>query len=294
MANPAVHRLRLLGTALLFSTGGAAIKATSLTAWQVACLRSALAALVLTLALGAVRGLFRPRILLVAGAYAATMIFYVSANKLTTAANTIFLQSTAPLYLLLLGPWLLRERLRPRDLLFGLGLALGMALFFVGLEQPRVSAPDPARGNVLGALAGLSWAWTILGLRWLGRGADGSAGDPALRAVISGNLVAALVCLPLALPLAAGPRDWGVVAYLGAFQIGLAYVWMTRSVRHVPALEISLLLLLEPVLSVLWAWLLHGEWPGPFSLAGCVVILGATVAHTLRRPEPSNPPHRGA
>jgi drug/metabolite transporter (DMT)-like permease len=78
------------------------------------------------------------------------------------------------------------------------------------------------------------------------------------------------------------PVDWLVVAYLGVFQIGLAYLFLTRGVRHVPALEASLLLLLEPVFNVIWAWLLVGEWPAPWSLAGCAVILGATVALTLR------------
>jgi drug/metabolite transporter (DMT)-like permease len=73
------------------------------------------------------------------------------------------------------------------------------------------------------------------------------------------------------------------VAYLGVVQIGLAYVCMTRAVRHVPAFEVSLLLLLEPVASALLAWLIHDEQPGPWSLAGCSVILLATVVRTLRR-----------
>ena len=91
-----VPRLQLLATAVLFSTGGAAIKASALSTWQVASFRSGIAALVLLVALPSARRFWTRRSLLVGLAYAATTILYVAANKLTTAANAIFLQSTAP------------------------------------------------------------------------------------------------------------------------------------------------------------------------------------------------------
>jgi len=263
-------RLQILAAALLFSTGGAAIKICSFSAWQVACLRSGIAAVALFIVLPEGRRFFSPRTLAVGAAYGTTMLCFVGGNKLTTAANTIFLQSTAPLYLLVLGPWLLRERIRRADVVLMVSMGVGLALFFVGIDPPVATAPDPFRGNLLGVLAGASWALTILGLRWLGRS--------AAAAVIAGNLIAAVVALPLALPLpAGGPVDWTVIVYLGLFQIGLAYVFMTRGVRGVPALEVSLLLLLEPVLSVVWAWLVHGERPGSYSAAGCAIILVATL-----------------
>ncbi|MEJ2188285.1 MAG: EamA family transporter, partial [Acidobacteriota bacterium] len=108
-------------------------------------------------------------------AYAATMILYVSANKLTTAANAIFLQSTAPLYILLLGPLLLSERVERRQIPFMMVLAAGLCLFFVGVQPASATAPDPFRGNLLGALAGLSWGLAIMGLRWLGRDREDDA-----------------------------------------------------------------------------------------------------------------------
>ncbi|MCZ6785365.1 MAG: EamA family transporter, partial [Proteobacteria bacterium] len=76
--------------------------------------------------------------------------------------------------------------------------------------------------------------------------------------------------------------DWGVVGYLGSVQIGLAYFLLTRAVRRVPAFEVALLLLLEPVLSSLWAWLFLAEAPGPAALAGSLLILAATAGRTLR------------
>lgn len=276
-------RLQLLAAALLFSTGGAAIKACSFDAWQVASLRSAIAAVALLLFLREGRRCWTPPALAVGAAYAATMVLFVAGNKLTTAANTIFLQSTAPLYVAILGPWLLRERVRRTDLLLMLLLAAGLALFFVGVEPPVATAPDPARGNLLAAVAGVSWGLTILGLRRLG---TGGASSP-IAAVTAGNVIASLVALPMALPLPGGrPVDWTLVAYLGVFQIGLAYVFLTRGIRGVPALEASLLLLLEPVMNVFWAWLVHGEWPGPWSAAGCAIVLAATSFRALAAARP--------
>lgn len=274
-------RLHLLGAAALFSTGGAGIKATAMTSWQVASFRSAAAAVALLLFLRAAPPAWSPRAVAVGLAYGATMTLFVLGNKLTTAANTIFLQSTAPLYVLLIGPWLLRERLRRNDLYFMAALACGLALFFVGSQRPFATAPDPAAGNLLALLSGVSWAFTITGLRWLKTGA-GEADRATTAALVTGNFIAFLVCLPFALPVEdAAPTDWLVVSALGAFQVGLSYVLLTSAVHHIGALEASLLLLVEPVLSPVWAWLLHGEQPGGWSLAGGAIILAATAAKTV-------------
>lgn len=275
-------RLLMLAAAALFSTGGSVIKATALTSWQVATFRSAVAAATLLLLVPAARRGWSWRTPVVGLAYAATLVLFVQSNKLTTAANAIFLQSTAPLYLLLLSPWLLREPVRASDLAFLGVLAAGLALFFVGQEAPSTTAPDPALGNVLAALSGLTWAFTIAGLRWLARGAGDGTASTAVPATVAGNLLGCLVCLPFAFPATVRPLDVGLILFLGVFQIALAYVCLTASVTRVPALEGALLLLLEPVLSALFAWALHGERPGPFALAGAALILGATVAHAAR------------
>lgn len=282
-----LSRLLILGAALLFSTGGTVIKLASLSGWQVASLRSGIAALALLLFMPAWRRWWEPRLLAVGAAYAATMILYVLANKLTTAANTIFLQGTAPLYILLLGPWLLGERTRASDLLFTGLLLGGLLLFFVDVEPSRATAPDPERGNWLALLSGFSWALTLMGLRWLARRDARETSPAAGGAVVAGNLIAFAVCLPLALPLGdPQPSDWLVVSYLGVVQIGFAYVLMTRGVRGTSALEASLLLLLEPVLNAFCAWLALGEQPGPWSLAGCGVVFFTTLTLTLQRRHP--------
>jgi DME family drug/metabolite transporter len=96
-----------------------------------------------------------------------------------------------------------------------------------------------------------------------------------------------LLCLPKALPLVSFPvRDVLIIGYLGAFQIGLAYVFLTRAMRVVPALEASLLLMAEPALSPVWAALVHGERPGTLAILGGALILSATLARTLMRRQP--------
>ena len=279
MSSATSARLRLALAAILFSTGGAAIKAAAFTSWQIAGFRSGVAALVLWLLVPAARRGWTWRVVLVGAAYAATLVLFVLANRLTTSANTIFLQSTAPLYVLVLGPWLLHEPVRPGDVGFMAAVGLGLVLFFVGVESPLVTAPDPARGNLLAAGSGVTWAITVCGLRWMGAREAGRGSGMA--AVVVGNLLAFGAALPNALPIGAHRlADWGVIVYLGAFQIGLAYVLVTSALRELPALEASIILLIEPALNPLWTWAVHGEVPGAFALAGGVLILGATTVRT--------------
>ncbi len=275
-------RLALIAAAALFSTGGAAIKATSLASWQVAGFRSGIAAVAVLLLVPASRRRWTWRTPVVGVAYAATLLLFVLANKLTTSANAIFLQSTAPLYLLLLGPLLLKEPIRRRDLGFMLAIGVGLACFFVGTEPPVRTAPDPVRGNVLALASSVTWAFTLIGLRWLGSTADGADdGSGSIAAVVAGNLIAFAVALPRALPvLGASSADWLTVGYLGVIQIGLAYVLLSRGIRHVPAFEASILLLCEPVLNPVWSWLVHGERPGAWASLGGAAILGATLVKT--------------
>jgi drug/metabolite transporter (DMT)-like permease len=275
MSPRSTARLQLLGAAFLFSTGGAAIKAARMTGWQIAGFRSGIAALALLLLAPAARRGWSWQATLVGIAYAGCLVLFVLANRLTTAANTIFLQSTAPLYLLFLGPWLLHEPVRRQDIGFMLVVGAGLALFFVGVERPAMTAPDPARGNLLALASGFFWALAIAGLRWLS--ARPGRGSP-IAAVVSGNLTACLVTLPMALPLASpGPADWAIVSYLGIFQIALAYILVTTAIHRIPALEASVILLLEPALNPFWAWLVQHETPGVWALLGGAIILGATT-----------------
>jgi drug/metabolite transporter (DMT)-like permease len=179
-----------------------------------------------------------------------------------------------------LAPWLLREPTRRQDLAFMVAVGVGLVLFFVGVDQPAETAPDPFRGNLLALGSGFFWALTVCGLRWMGS-AGGERGSAAV-AVVAGNVIAFLLALPFAVPVGSHTAgDWALIGYLGVFQIALAYVLVTRALTTMPALEASLILLIEPVLNPVWAWIFQGERPGVWALIGGGIILGATTIRAL-------------
>lgn len=262
-------RFLLLAAAFLWSTAGAAIKSCGLDGWQIAGGRSLVAALFLAVAVREARVRPTLRVLAVSVAFAFTVILFVLATKATTAANAIFIQDTAPLWVLLLSPWLLGERPTRGELLAIPVYGVGLGLFFLDeLTAGQV------RGNAMALGSGVAFAFSIVGLRLLRH--EGPA------ALVYGNALAALVALPLwgRGPAAAG-ADLAIVAYLGVFQVALAYLAFSRGVTGTPAIEASLLILLEPVLNPIWTFLVAGERPGPWAIAGGAVVLGATAWRTL-------------
>jgi DME family drug/metabolite transporter len=262
-------RLLILAAAVLWSTAGAAIKSCGLDGWQIAGGRSLVAALLLVAVVREARVRPTARVLAVSVAYAFTVVLFVLATKLTTAANAIFIQDTAPLWVLLLSPWLLREAPTRGELLAVPIYGAGLGLFFLDeLTAGQVT------GNLFALASGVAFAFSILGLRLLRH--EGPA------ALVYGNVIAAAVALPswTAGPVAT-PVDLALVLYLGVFQLGLAYLAFSRGVAGTPAIEASLLILLEPVLNPIWTFLFAGERPGPWAVAGGAVVLGATAWRTL-------------
>jgi len=262
-------RLLLLAAAVLWSTAGAAIKSCGLDAWQISGGRSLVAAAFLFLAVRDARARPDRRVLAVAAAYAVTVILFVVATKLTTAANAIFIQDTAPLWVLLLSPWLLRERPTRGELLAIPVFGAGLGLFFVD-----ELAPGQALGNVTALVSGVAFALAIVGLRVL------RERGPA--ALAWGNVLAAAITLPVwSRGPAATTADLALLAYLGVFQLGLAYLCFSRGVTGTPAIEASLLILVEPVLNPIWTFLVAGERLGPWAIAGGAVVLLATAWRTV-------------
>ena len=270
-------RSKIICAAVLFSSGGAAIKFCGFGAWQLAAFRALIAMTTILIVLPEARRGWTWRTVVVGIVYAATTLLYVQANKHTTAASAIFLQSTSPLFILLLAPLLLGEHAMRRDLVQMAVMGAGLGLFFLGHDQPQATAPNPALGNVVASVCAVTWAFTVIGYRWLV-----AHGSSVAAAAVSGNLTAAVVALIMAQPLAAGrPVDWAVVAFLGVCQLGIPYLFLARAVPQVRALEVGLFLLIEPVLNPIWAWLVHGETPGVATLAGGALILGATAGRVL-------------
>lgn len=269
-------RMLVLLAGVLFATGGAALKlAPGLPALDVAGLRSGIAGIILLVLVPQTR--IRPNAwtFAVGLPYAATLVLFAVATRLTTAANAVFLQSTAPVWLTILGPLCLREPVRARD--FGVLslLGIGATLFFVAGDTASDIAMNPALGNLLAGCSGLTWALTILGLRALAR-----RGASATSAAVVGNGIALMVALPF-LHFerlgTAGATDWMALAYLGVFQVGIAYVLLTRAVQHVPALDATLLLMIEPALNPVFTFMVHGERPALLAILGGGIVIMALL-----------------
>jgi drug/metabolite transporter (DMT)-like permease len=275
-------RASIVLAALLFSTGGAAIKGSELSAWWISVGRSAIAAAVILAILPESRRLGSPRVWVAGVAYAATLVSFAFATKLTTAAAAIWLQATGPLYMLFLAPPLLGERVRPRDVALGLVLLAAMVVLFLDARHGATTtlAPRPVLGNVLGAVSGLTFALTVLALRQRARHGQASS----LPVVVAGNFLACAATLPPALASSAdgaspSAADVAGVLYLGCVQVGLAYWLLDWGIRRVTAFEASALLLVEPATNPLWAWLATGERPSWLAAIGGVVIVTATFLH---------------
>jgi drug/metabolite transporter (DMT)-like permease len=262
-------RLLLLAAAVLWSTAGAAMKVCQLSGWQIAGGRSLIAGLFIFLAVRDARRAPTRGVLATGVAYAATVTLFAVSNKLTTAANAIFIQSTAPLWVVLLSPRLLGERPSRAELLTIPVYAIGLFCFFLDDLSPGQMA-----GNWIALAAGLAFACSIIGFRKIQ--------DRGPSALVYGNWISALLTAPLWLvePTPA-LADLLVLLYLGVFQLGLAYLCFARGVAHTPALEAALLVLLEPVLNPVWTFLIAGEPPGPWAMVGGGIVLAATVWRTL-------------
>ncbi|MCK9239938.1 DMT family transporter [Desulfocurvus sp.] len=257
-------------TALLWSSGGLAVKAIDLHPLAITGARSALSALTLLLLLrGAARPALTPAGLGAALGYAGLLVTNVVATKLTTAANAILLAYTAPLYVALLAPALLGEPTRRGDWAFLAAALGGMVLFFFD----RLS-PSGLWGNVLAVGTGLCYAAFTLCMR-----AQKDASP--VGSVVLGHALTAAVGLPfLALGLP-GPAGALGLVYLGVVQQGLSLLLYVWCIRRLPALTAILVMTLEPVLNPLWVALGVGELPGPWALAGGAVVLGAVTLRAV-------------
>lgn len=267
---PLQGRLSIVAAALLWSTGGLAIKLVPLDAFGVVFWRSAIAVALYLVVFRPSRERWKRASLLSALFYAAMIVTFVSATKLTTAANAIFLQYSGPLYVLAFAPLVLKEPFRKADAV-AVGAALvGMSLFFVGRLDPGA-----LKGNLVAVASGVFFGGTILLLR-RDRSRD------AIASVLLGNVLAALLALPFATTsLALSGSALGLVLFLGVFQLGVSYILFVRGLSVVPAAEASLLGMLEPLFNPLWALLGLGERPSGWAALGGAIVLLAVAGRTL-------------
>lgn len=262
---------------LLWSTAGVLIKGVD---WHPAAIwsaRSAIAAAALYLVRRpSLRGIRRHE-WAAAAALAATTGLFVLANKLTTAANAILIQYSAPIWVALLGQWFLGERASRLDWATIVVVLGGIALFFV--DQLTF---DHVAGNVVAFAAGVAFAFGALTMRRVGLTAEV---DP-LRPLLLGNLVGAVLGFPLwfAAPWPDTTGWWSLVA-LGVIQQAAAYLCYAAAIRHARAIDVMLVPVIEPILAPLWVALFYGERPSGWAMVGGGIVIGAvTLRAVLSRP----------
>ena len=257
--------LYLVITAILWSSSGLFVKILD---WQpVAILagRSFFAAIVFLIYLRRIPTRFGLWQVLAASMFILTQFLFITSTKLTTAANSIFLQYTAPIYVVLLGYWFLGEKPSRTDWLAMLVIFAGLTLFFADKLSP-----EGFYGNLLAILSGVTSAIMMVSFR------AQKDGNPA-----ESNLIAFLVTATFGLPFVL-KETWTVnsvliLAFLGVFQIGFAFIFFTKGIKHIPALEANLIGTLEPVLNPIWVFLFYGESMGRFALVGGLVVLGGVI-----------------
>ena len=273
----------------LWSLGGVMFKLTSITGFEAnmgRCFFAAITIFFLTRHLGLKLDRW---VLLNSLFYTGALSFFALANKKTTAANAIFLQYTAPIYVLVLAPFVLKEKFKWTDLITVAICLTGMSFFF--FDQTPVGDLSPEsqmQGNILGLASGVCFGVYMLLLRT----PRALKHNPAV-SVFYGNLMAILFMLPFVIsaPSVWKPMDFLAVAILGIFQIGLAYYFFTLGVaKGVRSLDASIIGFIEPIFNPLWVFLVVGEQPAKWALIGGAVIVTAVIIHTIRHTKNSTPP----
>ena len=257
--------LYLALAAILWSTSGLFVKILDWQPISILAGRSIFASIVFLIYLRRIPTRFSMWQLLAAGMFILTQFLFVTSTKMTTAANAIFLQYTAPIYVVLLAFWFLREKPSRTDWLSMLIIFLGLTLFF----GDKLST-DGFYGNLLAILSGVTSAVMMVSFR------AQKNGNPA-----ESNLIAFLLTATLGFPFVLKETwtltNWSILAFLGVFQIGLAFIFFTQGIKHIPALEANLIGTLEPVLNPIWVFLFYGESMGAFALIGGLVVLSGVI-----------------
>jgi drug/metabolite transporter (DMT)-like permease len=257
-------------TAILWSSGGLFIKLISLNAMQLSFFRCLIAAVVFAI-------IFRKKLLVVNGFtflnaafYAIVLTTFVIATKTTTAANAIFLQSTAPIYVLIFEPLINKTKYDKLNIITIAVCFIGMIFFFLG-----ELSPGDLEGNLVALVSGITFASFFLGMRK-------NAKEYQQSSIFYGNIFVALICIPFILDLKPlSFNDIWMVTFLGVFQIAIAYAFFTYGLKRILAVEASIISMFEPVLNPVWVMIGYGEIPSITASIGGAIIIIAIFIRTL-------------
>jgi len=273
MQNLSEHQkglLYVLIAALLWSTGGLFIKLISFSAMQLSFFRCSIAAITFAI-------IFKKRILLInkfsitnSIIYALVLITFVIATKTTTAANAIFLQATAPIYVLIFEPIISKTKYERINVITIGVCIIGMLLFFVGKLEP-----GHLEGNMIALISGVGFAALFLGMKKIDSQYQQSS-------IFWGNILVAIICVPFLSSLEVITfSDLWMVSFLGVFQIAFAYAFFASGLKRIYAVEASIIAMVEPVFNPVWVFLGYGETPSITAIIGGLIILGTIIVRSV-------------
>jgi drug/metabolite transporter (DMT)-like permease len=261
--------LLLIAAAVLWSLGGIFIKWVQWNPVAIAGTRSAISAIFIFLALKKPKLSFEKDQVICALSYAATVISFVIATKMTTAANAILLQYTAPIYVALLSYLVLKERITRLDWCTIAVVIGGMVLFFI--DDIDISS---FYGNLWAIFSGVSFAMVALYMR------KQKEGSP-IESILLGNILTAIIGIPFMLQSMPSTSSWIGLALMGTIQLGLPYVLYAVAIKSVTAIEAVLIPVIEPIINPIWVFLMLGETPGKWAVAGGIIVLLAVTTRCL-------------
>lgn len=261
--------LLLLFSAIIWSTSGLGIKLIEWGPMAILSSRSILAAMVMLIYLRRPQFTFSRWQLIGALAYIGTQLFFIAGTQLTTAANAIFLQFTAPVYVALLGGWLLGERPRKLD-----WIAMGLIFIGMGFFFGDDLSLGGTYGNILGVMAGISMAIMAIALR-----KERNASPASL--LLLGNILAGILGFPWLIQEPFTQPTVSIILYLGIVQIGMTFIFYSAAVKYVEALESMLIVSVEPILNPIWVFLVIDEAPGRWASLGGVIVMVAVLGRAI-------------
>jgi len=257
--------------AVLWSTGGVLIKILPFDAMTILFYRSMYALVVFLIYFRALAFNINKKTILASLSYAPLLILFVSATKLTTAANAILLQYLAPLFILLIEPYIEKTKISRVNLITVISCTLGMVVFF----YDQMAAPEQWLGIIFGILSGFMLACFILFQRF-----NEPTHQPG--AIVLGNLWILIISAPWFFESAAPTvTEHGILLFMGVIQIGMGYVLFTLGQKYISAMDSSIIAMIEPVLNPIWVVIGYGEIPSIFALIGGIIILGTLVLRLL-------------
>ncbi|OGO77627.1 MAG: hypothetical protein A2Y23_11775 [Clostridiales bacterium GWB2_37_7] len=257
-------------TSILWSSGGILIKLVNVGPMAVSGLRSIIAAAIIFIYVKKPKFTWSLYQILGAVAYASMAITFVAATRLTTSANAVLLQYTAPIYVAILGSYILRERVALKDWITISVTLIGVVLFF--LDSFSLGG---LMGNILAIASGFCFALFIVCSR------QQKEGSP-METILLGNIVTAVVSMPFVINTNYDMTSIVGIASLGIIQFGIPYVLYGIAIKHISALDAVMIAAIEPILNPIWVLIFWGEKPGAWAILGGIIVLAAVTYNCIQ------------